>query len=103
MATNAGRHTHTHTRAIMGFGRGESAVLADALARPENVAVLDDALGRKCAQTMGVDTFGTLGLVLLAKQRGAISLARPLLAQMRANGMYLADNIIDRALILVGE
>lgn len=85
------------------LGAGESAVLAAAINARDAVAVLDDSLGRKCAHTFGIETFGTLGLILLAKQRGHLSLARPLLQQMRFNGMYLADAVIDRALALVGE
>ncbi|MGB3511246.1 MAG: DUF3368 domain-containing protein [Microcoleaceae cyanobacterium] len=42
-------------------------------------------------------------LVLTAKKRGIIPLARPVLEQLRQNGMYLSDRVINQALILVGE
>lgn len=85
------------------LGAGESAVLAAAQQATHAVAVLDDLLGRKCAHTFGIETLGTLGLILIAKQRGHLPLARPMLEQMRLNGMYLADTVIDRALAMVGE
>lgn len=46
---------------------------------------------------------GTLGLVLVAKQRGRISAARPVLDAMRGWGMYLSDSVLNKALALVGE
>jgi predicted nucleic acid-binding protein len=85
------------------LGAGESAVLPETLNRPNAVTVLDDALARKCAQTLRIETFRTLAIILLAKQRGTITLAQPLFDQMRANGMFLSGAVINRALTLVGE
>ena len=85
------------------LGAGESAVIATALANPQCAAVIDDALGRKCAKTLGVDLFGTLGLVLIAKQRGHIESARTLLTALRVNGMFLSQDIVEQALALVSE
>jgi predicted nucleic acid-binding protein len=85
------------------LGAGESAVIATALANPNCPAIIDDALGRKCAKTLGVELFGTLGLILIAKQRGHIDSARALLSELRAHGMFLSQSAIDRAVALVGE
>jgi len=46
---------------------------------------------------------GTLGLVLVAKQRGEIASARSVLDQLRQSGMYLSDRVLNEALALVGE
>ena len=46
---------------------------------------------------------GTLGIVLIAKQRGEIDSARQLLERLRHAGMYLSDSVINRALALVKE
>jgi predicted nucleic acid-binding protein len=67
------------------------------------VAILDDLAGRRCAAALRVPVRGTLGLVLLAKQRGRIPAARPVLEAMRACGMYLSDRVLGDALALVGE
>lgn len=85
------------------LGQGESSVLAWALAHAGTVAVLDDLAARRCAAAVHVPVRGTLGLILLAKQRGRIDAARPVLAAMRATGMYLSDAVLERALGLVGE
>ncbi|MDB9501648.1 DUF3368 domain-containing protein [Spirulina major CS-329] len=52
---------------------------------------------------MEIPVRGTLGLVLVAKQRGEIAEARSVLMQLRQVGMYLSDGVLNRALALVGE
>jgi len=84
------------------LGAGETAVLSCALAEQAR-ASLDDRAGRRCALAHHTPVRGTLGLVLLAKQRGQIPAARPLLERMREQGMYLSDTVLDRALALIGE
>jgi predicted nucleic acid-binding protein len=85
------------------LGPGESAVLAWARAHPGCKAIIDDLVARRCAATLGVPVRGTLGLVLLAKKRGRIPLARPVLEALRQAGMYLSDRVVNGALALVGE
>jgi predicted nucleic acid-binding protein len=58
---------------------------------------------RRCAAALKIPVRGTLGLVLVAKQRGRISAARPVLERMKGSGMYLSDSVLNRALSLVGE
>jgi predicted nucleic acid-binding protein len=64
---------------------------------------VDDLAARRCAATLGVPVRGTLGLVLIAKQRGEIPAARPVLEELRQAGMYLSDAVLNRALKRVGE
>ena len=65
--------------------------------------IVDDLAARRCAAALSIRVRGTLGLVLLAKQRGRIDAARPVLQAMRASGMYLSDEVLDQAVALVGE
>jgi predicted nucleic acid-binding protein len=85
------------------LGPGETAVLAWAYTHPGTVAVLDDLAARRCAHSLSVPVRGTLGLILVAKQRGAVSAARPILEQLRQSGMYLSDTVMNRALAAVYE
>lgn len=85
------------------LGSGESSVLTWCLAHRGARAVIDDLAGRRCARAHGIELHGTLGLVLLGKQRGALTAARPVLEKMRRSGMYLSDHVLDRALHTVGE
>lgn len=85
------------------LGPGESSVLALALSQPGAEVMIDDLAGRRCAQAMNIPLRGTLGLVLLAKKRGAIPEARTVLKQMRQHGMYLSDAVLNAALQRVDE
>ena len=85
------------------LGAGESAVLAWAHANPGTEVICDDQAARRCAATLGIPVRGTLALVLGAKQRGMVDRARPLLERLRRAGMYLSDEVIDRALKKIGE
>jgi predicted nucleic acid-binding protein len=85
------------------LGAGESAVLSWGYAHPSTEVIIDDLAARRCAATLGIPLRGTLGLVLTAKQRGIIPVARPVLEQFRLCGMYLSDRVLNQALQLVDE
>jgi predicted nucleic acid-binding protein len=85
------------------LGDGESSVLAWAHANPGTLVILDDLAARRCAAAFRIPVRGTLGLVLLAKQRGRVAAARPVLEALRGSGMYLSDSVLNKALALVGE
>ncbi|MCX7017100.1 MAG: DUF3368 domain-containing protein [Candidatus Sumerlaeota bacterium] len=85
------------------LGCGEASVLAWACAHPGTLAIVDDRAARRCAQVWRIQTRGTLGLVLLAKQRGILPLARPVLERLLQVGLYLDRELMDSVLALVGE
>ena len=89
--------------ALWDLGLGESAVLSLALADASSWAVIDDWEAGRCARSLGIRFIGTLGLVLLAKQSGRVSAARPVVERPRLSGMYLSDSVIEQALARVGE
>ena len=85
------------------LGPGESSVLSWGYANEGTEIIIDDRAARRCASSLGIPFRGTLGLVLVAKKRGTIPLARPVVDQLRQQGMYLSDRVVDEALALVGE
>jgi predicted nucleic acid-binding protein len=88
---------------VWSLGAGESAVLAAALTDPDCEAILDDRHARRCAQALKIGVRGTLGLIILAKQIGSISSARPIVENVRQVGLFLTDDVANQALALVGE
>ncbi len=88
---------------VWDLGDGESSVLAMALNDPECEAILDDRDARRCAETLGIGTRGTIGLIVLARRIGSIPAARPVLEQVRRAGLFVTDDLIRQALTLVGE
>lgn len=82
---------------------GESEVLAWALAHPEHEAILDDRAARTCARHLGVRCRGTVGVLVRARLTGAVPAVAPLLAAVRAAGLYLDEALVARALALCDE
>ena len=60
-------------------------------------------LQRNAAVAMGLSLLGTLGVVVFAKTHGFIPAARPVVEQLRQNGMYLTDQLMNNALSQIGE
>jgi predicted nucleic acid-binding protein len=86
-----------------GLGDGESGVLAHALANPGSGAIIDDQGARNAAAALAIPHQGTLGVVLDGKMQGLIAAARPVIEQLRQEGMYLSDALMNTALAQVGE
>jgi predicted nucleic acid-binding protein len=85
------------------LGPGESAVIAVALATPGARPVIDDLLGRKCAVAHGLNVMGTLGVAVTAFRRGEIEDLRQIIMDLRTSGMWLSDDVIERALRLAQQ
>lgn len=85
------------------LGQGESEVLTIALRKPETKVVLDDLQARKCANLFSIPLMGSLGLILSAKQKGLLPLARPGIERLLATGLYIDPGMITRILTVIGE
>jgi len=85
------------------LGPGESSVIATALATPQARPVLDDLLARRCALALGLNVIGTLGLAVAAFRRGEVDDLRQLITELRAAGMWLSEEVINRALRLAKQ
>jgi predicted nucleic acid-binding protein len=84
------------------LGAGESSVIATALQTPGARVVLDDLNGRKCSLVHGIDTVGTLGVIITAHRQGQLADVRAVLLELRAAGMWLSDEVIARTLRIAG-
>lgn len=84
-------------------GNGESEVLSWAAKHPGYEAILDDLEARKCARSIGVPLRGTIGIILLAKERGLIPKAAPLAKALIDAGLRFDSKWLEAALELVGE
>ena len=80
------------------LGRGETAVLAYALANPGWVAMLDDGAARRCARSLSLALTGTLAVVILAKQHGLIESAAQVLLALRQAEFRLEDALVRKVL-----
>lgn len=85
------------------LGAGEREVLSLAIAIPDSLALLDDALARSYAQQLNVSMTGTLGVLLKGKQSGYLKAIAPLLDQLNALNFRLAAATRAAVLKLANE
>lgn len=88
--------------AMWGLGAGESQVLSHCLEIP-HIAILDDLAARRCAKAHQIRLMGTLGVILAAKKKGLIPLARPTIEQAMSAGLYLDNRLVADVLASIDE
>ncbi len=65
--------------------------------------ILDDRQARRVGQDMGLRVIGTVGILILAKQRGILSTVKPVLQNLDDTGFYISAALKAEALRLVEE
>lgn len=85
------------------LGGGELAAMALALENRDRVVILDDLLARRTAQAAGLTVWGTLKVLLEAKEQGITDSIAPAVDNLAASGMWISEEIRKRILELAGE
>ena len=65
--------------------------------------VLDDLEARRCANSLNIHVIGSLGVVVMAKQKALIAEAKPVVECLRRIGLYLDDGLVAKTLKMAGE
>ena len=86
-----------------GIDDGEAEVFALAVEHDARLILLDEKRGRQKAKEIGLAVKGVVGVLLEAKEKGLIDAIKPLLMQLRDNGIRLSDWLINNALQDAGE
>ena len=81
----------------LGLDAGERAAVLTAQKLHAHVLV-DEKRGRDVAQKMGVGIIGTIGVIVLARERELIPEAKSLLMALTANGYYVGEALLKAAL-----
>jgi predicted nucleic acid-binding protein len=92
-----------HARVYVGLDQGEAEVLALAEEYRARLVIIDERKGRRYADRLGISLTGTLGVLLLAKERGLIAALAPLLDGLRDAGLFIDDSLVEKVLALAGE
>jgi hypothetical protein len=75
-----------------GLDMGEAEAIALAVERKTELLLIDEAQGRAMARRLSIEVIGSVGLVLLAKERGLVPAVLPVLDDLRARGgLWLSD------------
>jgi predicted nucleic acid-binding protein len=83
--------------------QGEAEVIALGIEQGARLLLLDELIGRKVAESLGLRITGSVGILIRAKQLGEISAVKPLLSQMLDTGFYLSRSFVEAVLRGVGE
>lgn len=83
---------------------GEAAAITLAKELSADHLIIDERKGRKVAQAEGIQTIGLIGVILEAKAKQLIPLAKPVIDRLRAEaGFYLKEPFYQRVLRSIGE
>ena len=88
--------------ATLGLGPSEQEAIALAYER-KTLLVIDDILGRVSARRLGLSITGIVGVLIRAKEAALIPAVCPLLGEIRRQGYWLSDQLLDAAAKLAGE
>lgn len=83
--------------------RGEAEVIALALEQQARLVLIDELTGRKVAESLNLNIAGSVGILIRAKQMGEIPAVKPLLDEMKRQGIYFSQRFIDAILREVKE
>lgn len=77
--------------------------MALALEKPEAVVLLDDLLARQIAKASGLHVWGTLRVLLEAKDRGFVDEIRSYVEKLQDHDFWLSEHVKRRVLRLADE
>lgn len=87
----------------VGLDQGEAEVLALANEQSARLVIMDERKGRRYAKRLGLSLTGTVGVLLTAKNHGLTSALAPLIDRLLEEGLFLAPDLVKKALELAGE
>jgi predicted nucleic acid-binding protein len=91
-------------KSLSGFlDPGEASSIALASEHESSLLIMDEVKGRKTAKKMGISVTGSLGLIVIAKEKGHIKAVKPLLEKIRKTNFRISDDLIGRVLLKAGE
>jgi predicted nucleic acid-binding protein len=85
------------------LGKGESEAIALYWEKEADYLLVDEQKGRHVASSKGIKIIGTLGILLLAKQRGYISTIGPFLNILKNSNVRFSEELYQKILKLAKE
>lgn len=86
------------------LGRGEAEAIALGLELSADLVLMDERLGRRTAQRLGLRVVGVMGILVEGKRRGRVPAIRPLLERLRdVAGFRVGPALVARVLADEGE
>ena len=83
--------------------KGEASAIALAIENDDCLLIIDELKGRKEAQKIGLNYTGTLGIIILAKEKGLISSISEFIEQISQTNFRVSDALIKELKRKVNE
>ena len=88
-------------REVLDAGESEAIILAREL--DADLVLIDERAAARKARGIGLQTIGTLGVLLMAKDKGLVAALKPLLDNLRRAGFRMSDDLYVQVLNSAGE
>ena len=85
------------------LGLGESEAIILYKEKNADFLLCDDKKAKKFAQTFGIHTIGSLGILLKAKEKKLIATIGPLLSLLKESNIFIDDKTFELILEMAGE
>lgn len=97
------KDTHKQQLFEVNVDKGEASAMALALEIENSLLIIDDYKARRLAQTLDIDYLGTIGVIILAKQKGIIDSIKPILEKIKGTNFRISADLELQALIQANE
>lgn len=95
--------TNLHQGLISFLDAGEATSIALALELSGALLIIDESKGRKAAKELGVQITGSLGTIIVAKEKGIIQSVKPIIEKIKKTNFRISDDLLKKILHLVNE
>jgi predicted nucleic acid-binding protein len=93
-----------HPAGLHKLDAGESEAIRLAMAVSADYVLIDEKEGRRCAFALGIRAVGLLGILIRAKQSGAVESMRLEIDKLRRHaGFFVGSDLEARVLAMVDE
>jgi len=83
--------------------KGEASSIALALEIPNSMLIIDEIKGRNIAKSVNIEIIGTIGILLLASNKGLINDVISVILKLTNNGFRLSDKLLDKIIEKYGR
>ncbi|MDR1584632.1 MAG: DUF3368 domain-containing protein [Prevotellaceae bacterium] len=97
------KDTYKHQILETQVDKGEAGAMALAMETENSLLIIDDYKARKLAHTLNISYTGTIGIIILAKQKGIIDSVKPILAKIKETNFRISAELELQALIKANE
>ncbi len=87
----------------MGLGQGELEAITLYQNTKADFLLIDDRRAKNFAKLNGIEVIGSLGVILLAKEKGLIESVRDDFKKLLDSNLFISQSLIDKILKEVGE